>query len=110
MSKTHDAVTELITPAQIRAGRALIGWKQVDLAKASGVSEITIKKIERGKSDPRNSTIAAIRSAFDSAGIFFLGSGDCTPGGPGVRLKPGYCCRDGRPGHDGKPGMSEPLI
>jgi DNA-binding XRE family transcriptional regulator len=78
---------KLITPGQIRAGRALIGWTQVDLAKASGVSEITIKKIERAKSDPRISTIGAIQRAFDGAGIIFLDSDECAPGGPGVRLK-----------------------
>jgi transcriptional regulator with XRE-family HTH domain len=77
----------LITPGQIRAGRALVGWTQIDLAKASGVSEITIKKIERGKSDPRVSTIAAIQLAFDGAGLIFLDSDECAPGGPGVRLK-----------------------
>jgi len=33
----------VITPAQIGAARALLGWKQTDLATASGVSEIAIK-------------------------------------------------------------------
>jgi DNA-binding XRE family transcriptional regulator len=78
---------EVTTPAQIRAARALIAWTQADLAKASGVSQITIKKIERGIADPRVSTLAAIARAFDGAGIIFLDADDCRPGGPGVRLK-----------------------
>jgi predicted transcriptional regulator len=78
---------EVTIPGQSRAARALIDWTQADLAKASGVSQITIKKIERGIGDPRVSTLAAITRAFDGAGITFLDADDCRPGGPGVRLK-----------------------
>lgn len=77
----------VITPAQIRAGRALLGWRQTDLAKASGVSEIALKNVERGASDPRRSTIDAIERAFNAAGVIFLDAGDVRDGGPGVRLK-----------------------
>ena len=58
----------MITAGQIRAARALIGWTQVDLAKASGVSEISIKNIERGATDPRASTLEAFQRAFEKAG------------------------------------------
>lgn len=78
---------EMITGAQIRAARALLGWKQTDLATASGISEISIKNIERGATDPRSSTLAAIQSAFDKAGVVFLDPGDTRDGGSGVRLK-----------------------
>jgi DNA-binding XRE family transcriptional regulator len=57
----------VITPAQVRAARALIGWTQVDLAQASGVSEITIKNLERGATDPRIGTMNSIERAFDLA-------------------------------------------
>ena len=77
----------VITGAQIRAARALIGWKQTDLASASGVAEISIKNIERGVTDPRASTLAAIQSAFTKAGVVFLEPGDKRDGGPGVRLR-----------------------
>jgi predicted transcriptional regulator len=77
----------VLTPAQIRAARALIGWKQVDLAKAAGISEITLKNIERGVVDPRVSTIDAIQKAFDAAGVIFLQPGDIRPGGAGLRFK-----------------------
>jgi predicted transcriptional regulator len=66
----------VITAGQIRAARALIGWKQIDLAKASGVSEISIKNIERGVTDPRSSTLSAIQAAFEKAGVLFLEPGD----------------------------------
>lgn len=77
----------VITGAQIRAARALLGWKQTDLASASGVSEISIKNIERGATDPRGSTLAAIQDAFSKAGVVFMDPGDTRDGGPGVRMK-----------------------
>jgi predicted transcriptional regulator len=77
----------MITPAQIRAARALIGWKQSDLAKKSGVSEISVKNIERGATDARSSTLAALQSAFSKAGVVFLDPGDTRDGGHGVRLR-----------------------
>jgi transcriptional regulator with XRE-family HTH domain len=80
----------MITAGQIRAARALIGWKQVDLAKKSGISEISIKNIERGVTDPRYRTLEAIQAAFEKAGVVFLEPGDIRDGGAGVRLrKPG---------------------
>jgi transcriptional regulator with XRE-family HTH domain len=77
----------MITAGQIRAARALIGWKQIDLAKASGLSEISIKNIERGATDPRSSTLGAIQAAFEKAGVLFLEPGDIRDGGAGLRLR-----------------------
>jgi DNA-binding XRE family transcriptional regulator len=79
----------MVTAGQIRAARALIGWKQAELAKAAGISEISVKNIEREATDPRSSTVAAIQAAFEKAGVVFLDSGDTRDGGPGVRLKKG---------------------
>ena len=81
-----DYPAVMITPAQLRAARAMLGWKQTDLAAASGVSEISIKNIERGATDARTSTIGKIETAFTSAGILFLDPGVNRDGGPGVRL------------------------
>jgi transcriptional regulator with XRE-family HTH domain len=77
----------MMTGAQIRAARALIGWKQSELAEQSGVSEISIKNIERGATDPRASTLQALQDAFDRAGVVFLEPGDTRSGGLGLRLK-----------------------
>lgn len=62
----------MITPAQIRAARALIGWKQTELAAAAGLSEMSVKNIERGSTDPRVSTLEAIKAALESAGVEFI--------------------------------------
>jgi DNA-binding XRE family transcriptional regulator len=79
--------SSVITKNQIRAARHLIGWKQADLAKAAGLSEISIKNIERGATDARGSTLAAIQQALADAGVILLESGDTRDGGLGVRLK-----------------------
>ena len=77
----------MITPPQIRAARALLKWRQADLAEASGVSEIAIKNIERGQTDPKATTLTAIQSAFNKAGVIFLDPHDTRDGGHGVRFR-----------------------
>ncbi len=59
----------MISSAQIRAGRALINAKQTELAAASGISLATLNNIERGLGDPRASTLRAIESALNLAGV-----------------------------------------
>ena len=76
----------MILPAQIRAARALLDWRQVDLVKASGVSDLTIRNFERGATHPHASTLDAMRRAFESAGVIFV---EENGEGPGVRLKKG---------------------
>nr|WP_313015524.1 helix-turn-helix transcriptional regulator [Brucella intermedia] len=63
---------DMITADQIRAARALLNWKQTDLAAASGVSEMSVKNLEKGQTDPRISTLRAIEDAFIAAGIEFI--------------------------------------
>ena len=75
----------MITPAQIRAARAILQWRQADLAREAGVSDITIKNIERGVSDPRASTLGAIEGAFEKAGVTFVQ--DIATGSTGVMFR-----------------------
>lgn len=77
----------MITPAQIRAARALIGMKQTELATAAGLSEMSVKNIERGATDPRVSTLQALQGALEAAGVEFIPAGDGR--GAGVRLARG---------------------
>lgn len=74
----------MINPAMIRAARALLGWKQTDLARASGVNLIVIKDIERSATDPRMSTIVRLEHAFEAAGVRFINADN--EGGEGLRL------------------------
>lgn len=70
----------MITAEQIKAGRALIGWSQADLAKKSGYSLPAINNIERNVTTPRTSTLKTIQQALEEGGIEFTE-------GPGVRLQ-----------------------
>lgn len=74
----------LITPAQVRAARALVELSREELAAASGVGARTIADFESGKREPIRSTMAALRNALEAAGIIFI---DENGEGPGVRLK-----------------------
>jgi transcriptional regulator with XRE-family HTH domain len=76
----------MIEPAQIRAARALLGWRQEDLSKASGVGTATVRRIEsaNGRATSYISTLARIQAAFEAAGIVFIG--DDGSSGMGVRI------------------------
>ena len=62
----------MFSPAQLRAARGLLGWSQDRLAEAARVSVVSIKKFETGASDPRRSTMIAIRTALAKAGVDFI--------------------------------------
>lgn len=77
----------LLTALQIRAARALLEWTQPQLAAASGLSMMSIRRME-GPSGPGQRSAAnveAVRKALEDAGVVFLSADDV--GGPGVRLK-----------------------
>jgi transcriptional regulator with XRE-family HTH domain len=61
----------LLTGEQIRAARALVRIDQTELARRSGLSVETIKRLEatRGRIDAHVRTAAAVRAAFDELGV-----------------------------------------
>ncbi|HEV7246585.1 MAG TPA: helix-turn-helix domain-containing protein [Shinella sp.] len=76
----------MIEPDQIRAARSMLGMTQAELAKVAGISTTGLNNIERGNADPKASTLRAIQSALEQAGIIFQADGEMTNGGRGVRL------------------------
>ena len=72
---------------QIRAARALLGWRQEDLAKAAATGLATIRRLERGRGlvKANVSTMAKIQGALEKAGIHF--NDDDESGEIGVRLQ-----------------------
>ncbi len=68
----------MITIEQIKAARALLGWGQVELAKAAGISLPALGNLERGAVTPRLKTIQAIQGILEDSGVEFIE-------GPGVR-------------------------
>ena len=74
----------MITPRQIRAARALLGWSQQQLADKAIVSLNALTRLEKGKVDFRVSTITAIEKTLSKAGVEFLSAGEK---GEGVRMR-----------------------
>jgi DNA-binding XRE family transcriptional regulator len=76
----------MVTAEQLRAARAMLQMDQAELAKISGVSVETIKRLERqtGKLHAKIETIIAIQKAFEARRLEFLGDHDGRSGG--VRL------------------------
>ena len=76
----------MLEAAQIRAARALLGWRQGDLSKASGVGTATIQRIERSDRTITGyvSTLLKIQTAFEKAGVQFIE--DDETGGIGLRM------------------------
>jgi hypothetical protein len=75
-----------ILGAQMRAARALLRWAASDLVRESGVSLSTIHRAEAvdGKTAMTIANAAAIRRAFENAGVELI---DDNGAGPGARLK-----------------------
>jgi len=63
----------MITRAQCRAARGLLGWTQQELADFSGLSKTSINNYERGLSDVKGDTLQAIHDAFATAQVAFIG-------------------------------------
>jgi transcriptional regulator with XRE-family HTH domain len=63
-----------LTPAQIRAARAFLGWKAEQLSHASEVSIATIRRFEGGRPIGKPME-AAIKRAFMRAGVAFSNGG-----------------------------------
>ena len=76
----------MLAPAQIRAARAILGWRQEDLSKASGVGTATIHRIEKSNHPVTGyaSTIVRIQEALEDAGVLFID--DDETAGIGLRL------------------------
>lgn len=61
----------MITPAQSRAARAILGWSLRDAAKYLGVSKNTIQNLELG-GNTTTSTLEKMRQAYEQKGITFM--------------------------------------
>lgn len=81
----------MITAAQLRAARALLGIEQKRLAEMAGLSVPTVRRMEASEAMIRGNVDSLMKliNALDLAGIEMIGEGAASPGGGrGVRLKP----------------------
>ncbi len=64
----------MVTGAQMRAARALIGIDQRELARLSGISLATIQRMETSEANVRGiiDTLIKVVEAFDAAAIEFI--------------------------------------
>ena len=74
----------MMSPAQCRAARALLGLTQPMLAQASRLGLSTVVDFERGRRAVSEQAIDSIRTALQERGVEFI---DENGGGPGVRLR-----------------------
>ncbi len=80
----------MITAAQLRAARALLGIDQKTLAERAGVSVPTVQRMEASEGNVRGvvETLTKIVEALDAAGIELIAENAPSPsGGRGVRWK-----------------------
>ena len=82
----------MMTSAQMRAARALLGIDQKTLAEMAGLSVPTIQRMEASDGNVRGVIDSLVRvvEALEAAGIELIGEGAASGGGGrGVRLKAG---------------------
>jgi transcriptional regulator with XRE-family HTH domain len=80
----------MITAAQLRAARVLLGIDQRRLAKLSGLSVPTIQRMEASETMIRGNvdSLVKLMTAIEAAGIELIDEGAISnAGGRGVRLK-----------------------
>jgi len=80
----------LLTAAQLKAARALVGMEQRALAAASGVSLPTIQRMEASNGIVRGviESLTRVMAALEAAGVEFINEDAASlGGGRGVRLR-----------------------
>ena len=80
----------MITAAQLRAARALVGMDQRDLAAASGLSLPTIQRMEASEGVIRGNVDSLMKliAALEAAGVELINEGAASEsGGRGIRLR-----------------------
>ena len=80
----------MITAAQLRASRAMLGIDQRKLAELSGLSVPTIQRMEASDGVIRGNVDSLMKlvNALDAAGMELIGEGIVSQhGGRGIRLK-----------------------
>ena len=80
----------MITAAQLKAARALLGMDQRTLAEAADLSLPTIQRMEASDGNIRGNVDSLVKliAALDAAGVELIGEGAVSErGGRGVRLK-----------------------
>lgn len=75
----------MLTAAQLRAARALLGWSRVRLARTANISLAVLRRMEldQGRQLTADEPMLAVVRVLEEAGIVFI---DANGLGEGVRL------------------------
>jgi transcriptional regulator with XRE-family HTH domain len=81
--------TRMITGAQMRAARALLGWSASELADRARVAYATVQRAEAAVGIPHTQghNLFRIQQALEAGGIVFLDPGENREGGAGIRFR-----------------------
>ena len=96
----------MITAAQLRAARALLGIDQRQLADLCGLSVPTIQRMEASEDVIRGNVDSLMKliAALETSGVELISDGGASPGGGrGVRLKTSARNTQARPRKDSAP-------
>lgn len=74
----------MVTPREVRAARAFLGWTRQRLADKAIVSLNSVIRLEQGVVDSRTSTVEAVSRTLERAGVEFL---SLSEGSEGVRMR-----------------------
>lgn len=80
----------MITPAQLRAARALLDWSQQELARRAGLGLSTVRDFEAGRRLPSVASLDAMHRVLNAAEIEFILD---AKGSEGVTLRRGAGAR-----------------
>jgi hypothetical protein len=74
----------MISGAQVRTARCMLGWTRHELARRAVLCDATLYALENSRGAAANpSALAAVQATLEAAGIEFLNGS-----APGVRLHP----------------------
>ena len=96
----------MITAAQLRAARALLGIDQRQLADLCGLSVPTIQRMEASEEVIRGNvdSLMKLTGALEASGVALINDGDVSQGGGrGVRLKTSAKNAEAPPGKSSTP-------
>ncbi|PST21128.1 DNA-binding protein [Rhizobium sp. JAB6] len=77
----------MITSAQLRGARAMLGLTVETLASESKLPVSAIEALETEGPAADMRALAAVRSVLENHGVLFLAGGSDGTGGPGIRFK-----------------------
>ena len=60
----------------------MLDWDQISLASQAGISVVTVRNFEKGKTRPYKGTLVVLQQTLEAAGLAFTNGDE-----PGVKLR-----------------------